>query len=146
MDFDPTIMAIAKHEASDVVAAQRLLVEVVNISIDPANPHVKTRFRSGSTAGEQIDGLRRQAIVALAGTITDRNEHSILDTENALRYCEQISAGELRHGIEADGASLPSHRVEGAKICSRNSRIERPDCRKKLESNPSPCRRTGERW
>jgi hypothetical protein len=103
-------LTIAKHEASHVVAAQRLGVAVLRVSIDPERPHVTTRIWFGSTPGEQIEGLKQQAIIDLAGVVLEPGSPSIFDQQNAIRCCERIVR--LRHGAGDDGALTRAHRIE----------------------------------
>ena len=103
-------LTIARHEASHLVVASKLPgVEVLDVSIDPAGPFVRTRVRTGGTPDEEIAALKLQAVIALAGVIVDDASASALDQQNAQRYCEQIVG--LRHRM-ADSALPPSYRTE----------------------------------
>jgi hypothetical protein len=91
------VKTIATHEAAHAVIASVVGLKITGISIDPHDPHVKTRHRIGSTPVEQAVILTHLALTDLAGTVVEEQvEPRIADERNALERCIEIVA--LRHG------------------------------------------------
>jgi hypothetical protein len=100
--------AIATHESAHAVVAAAVGLKIAHISIDPADPHVKTRYRIERSPVEQIVVLTHLALTDLAGAVVENEvEPRIADERNALERCIEIVA--LRHGVEKGKHTASMH-------------------------------------
>jgi hypothetical protein len=105
------IAMTALHEAAHATIAKLVGIEVVSVSIDESNPHVRTRYRPGRTVAERIAALERLAVVDLAGTAIEPPPASAGDERNARRRIEQIIM--LQYGLN-DGDKLNTEQLAKA--------------------------------
>lgn len=93
---------VALHEAAHAVVAARMPgTIVIHATIAADEPHVRTRVFMGRAAEDRIIGLKRLAVIDLAGAAVEddlRSAAAETDRENAWRRCLEIATIEPSGG------------------------------------------------
>jgi hypothetical protein len=106
--------SIEVHESAHATVARLLGVSVVAISVADEQPFCRTRTRCSNIPADEVERLKRLAIVDLAAGILDDETACLLDLAAAADRCQQIIR--LRHRADPDAQLTRTQCIEAENL------------------------------